>query len=215
MDALQEKCEAREKEHRVKDEIIHVEHEKLKAARRARDYEKQKLKRAQERAAKRILELKAAVEVKTAKVDIVLDQLEAIKDSEPSHDNCTKALKSKVEVITRTKERGRPCSKAFESQTRKVLSSGMSAEACHLSMRLHAAFFWGGEVAAELETPEVGWCQKQREGVGLESWACTMLEIIAAADKMLQHGFDETKIDGVSTMNQWVWIKNGSGPDAK
>jgi hypothetical protein len=211
--ALQAKCEDYEKEGLVKDKMLYLEHEKLKAARRARDYEKTMKKRSEERAAKRIVKLLAAVETKTAKVDFALDQLEAAKDKESEYGGVLD-LKSHVKVITRTTERGRPYSKAFESQTRKILSSGMSAEACRLSMRLHAAFFLGGEVAAELETPEVEWHQRQREGVGLESWAYTMLEI-AAADKILQHGFDETKIDGVSTMNQWVWIKNGSGPDAK
>jgi hypothetical protein len=52
-------------------------------------------------------------------------------------------------------------------------------------------------------------------GLGeLGVWAHAMLEI-AAADEILQHGFDETKIHGVSTMNQWMWIKMGVGANTK
>jgi hypothetical protein len=33
---------------------------------------------------------------------------------------------------------------------------------------------------------------------------------IAGAEKILQWGFDETKLDGVSTMNQWVLLQQGN-----
>jgi hypothetical protein len=35
---------------------------------------------------------------------------------------------------------------------------------------------------------------------------------VAGAERILQWGFDETKLDGVSTMNQWVLIQEGAQP---
>jgi hypothetical protein len=35
---------------------------------------------------------------------------------------------------------------------------------------------------------------------------------VAAAEKIIQWGFDETKLDGVSTMNQWVLLREGDNP---
>ncbi len=35
---------------------------------------------------------------------------------------------------------------------------------------------------------------------------------VAGAAKILQWGFDETKLDGVSTMNQWVLLQEGDNP---
>ncbi len=50
------------------------------------------------------------------------------------------------------------------------------------------------------------WFRSQREGLGNEAWTYAMLRV-AGAEKIMQWGFDETKLDGVSTMNQWVLVQ--------
>ncbi len=41
-----------------------------------------------------------------------------------------------------------------------------------------------------------------------EAWTYAMVEV-ARASKILLWGFDETKLDGVSTINQWVLLQKG------
>ena len=50
------------------------------------------------------------------------------------------------------------------------------------------------------------WFQSQQEGLGNEAWTYAMIRV-AGAEKILQWGVDETKLDGVSTMNQWVLLQ--------
>jgi hypothetical protein len=56
--------------------------------------------------------------------------------------------------------------------------------------------------------PNVRWFQAQREALGNEAWLYSMVELSRAAE-CLQHGFDETSIDGVPTLNQWVLLDSG------
>ena len=56
--------------------------------------------------------------------------------------------------------------------------------------------------------PNVRWFQAQREALGNEAWLYSMLEL-AQAENALQWGFDETSINGVPTLNQWVLLHNG------
>ncbi len=58
------------------------------------------------------------------------------------------------------------------------------------------------------DMPKIRWFQYQREGLGLESYLYTLTGI-AKCDQVLQWGFDETSLDKVATLNQWVWIKEG------
>ena len=58
------------------------------------------------------------------------------------------------------------------------------------------------------DMPKLRWFQYQREGLGMESYLYTRTRI-AKCDRVLQWGFDETSLDGVATMNQWVRIKEG------
>ena len=127
------------------------------------------------------------------------DTIEDWKDDEK------KALTPLHNVVTRTTERGRPYSPAYEAHSRMIMSLGISAEAAKQSIALNKAFFLGHEAAAKLETPELNWFKKQRESLGLQSWVYSMVEI-AGADTVNQFGFDETKISGQSTFNQWVSI---------
>jgi hypothetical protein len=45
--------------------------------------------------------------------------------------------------------------------------------------------------------------------LGFESYLYTLTRI-AKSDRILQWGFDETSLDGVATLNQWVRIKEGA-----
>jgi hypothetical protein len=58
------------------------------------------------------------------------------------------------------------------------------------------------------DMPLLRWFQYQREGLGLESYLYTLTRI-AKCERVIQYGFDETSLDGVATMNQWVRIKEG------
>jgi hypothetical protein len=60
----------------------------------------------------------------------------------------------------------------------------------------------------ELPTPH--WFATQREAVGSESFVYSCLEI-AACDKILQWGFDETSLDGHPTFNQWCLLERANG----
>jgi hypothetical protein len=61
----------------------------------------------------------------------------------------------------------------------------------------------------EVKLPLERWFRAQREALGNEAWTYAMIQI-AGAEKILQWGFDETKLDGVSTMNQWVLLQQGN-----
>jgi hypothetical protein len=55
------------------------------------------------------------------------------------------------------------------------------------------------------------WFRCQREGLGYEAWTYAMMQV-AWATKILHRGFDfgETKLDGVSTINQWMLLKDSA-----
>ncbi len=66
------------------------------------------------------------------------------------------------------------------------------------------------EAAAAYATlvPNVRWFQAQREALGNEAWLYSMVKL-SRANECLQHGFDETSIDGTPTLNQWVLLNAG------
>jgi hypothetical protein len=51
--------------------------------------------------------------------------------------------------------------------------------------------------------PQQRWFQSQREGLGVESYLYSFMRI-AGASRILQWGFDESTLDGVSCLNQWT-----------
>ncbi len=55
------------------------------------------------------------------------------------------------------------------------------------------------------EIPKVEQFSKQREALGMESYLYTFMRI-AGCDSIRQWGFDETKIDGHDTFNQWAML---------
>jgi hypothetical protein len=62
----------------------------------------------------------------------------------------------------------------------------------------------------KVDVPEIDWYSKQREALGAEDFLYAWMEV-AGAEVVYQHGFDESGIDGVATMNQWVMVaKEGS-----
>jgi hypothetical protein len=61
-----------------------------------------------------------------------------------------------------------------------------------------------------LLVPNLRWFQAQREALGNEAWLYLMLEV-SRAKECLQHGFDETSIDGTPTLNQWVLLESIPG----
>jgi hypothetical protein len=75
---------------------------------------------------------------------------------------------------------------------------------------MSAKTFLSVEAWTEMEKvlPLERWFCKQREGLGYEAWTYAMIRV-SRAQTILQWGFDETKLDGVSTMNQWVLLQEG------
>jgi hypothetical protein len=101
--------------------------------------------------------------------------------------------------------KGRARSFAFELQVRSLLASGCSARAAREQLLQSARAFLHPE-SAELYAslvPNLRWFQSQREGLGNEAWLYGMVEL-CRANECLQHGFDETSIDGTPTLNQPV-----------
>ena len=105
---------------------------------------------------------------------------------------------------------GRPRSGDFERQVRSLLASGCSARAARDQLLQSARAFLRPQ-SAEAYTnlvPNLRWFQGQREALGNEAWLYGMVEI-TRANECLQHGFDETSIDGTPTLNQWVLLHAG------
>jgi hypothetical protein len=87
------------------------------------------------------------------------------------------------------------------------MATGTTSRQTREGLILNAAQFL---VEDELEDyrsqiPRVEWFAKQREAVGVESYLYTFMRI-AGCESIRQWGFDETKIDGVDTFNQWAML---------
>jgi hypothetical protein len=93
-----------------------------------------------------------------------------------------------------------------------ILATGCSASAARGTIAMSATTFLDAGAYKQLDEvlPLERWFRTQREGLGNEAWTYAMIRVAAAA-KLLQWGFDETKLDGVSTMNQWV-LQEGDNP---
>jgi hypothetical protein len=75
-------------------------------------------------------------------------------------------------------------------------------------MLVSAAFHMPASTYAEFATqvPHISWFKTQRKGLGYEAWLYAMVRV-CTCETVLQWGFDETSIDGVPTLNQWVLLK--------
>ena len=107
---------------------------------------------------------------------------------------------------------GRPKSAEFEFAARTILATGCSARAAQDQMLIAAGLFLTNEKYEEFEreVPAERWFRSQRKGLGYEAWLYAMLRV-AQCHEILQYGFDETSLDGTSTLNQWVLVQEGTG----
>ena len=96
----------------------------------------------------------------------------------------------------------------FVRHARTLLSTGGSARSTLEQLHLNAGFFLSEKEYAMFigEVPSLRWFQYHREGLGLESYLYTLMRI-AKCERVLQWGFDETSLDGIGTLNQWVRIE--------
>ena len=95
----------------------------------------------------------------------------------------------------------------FEEHVRSLMATGTTSRQTREGLILNAAQFLFDEELEDYrsEIPGVEWFTKQREAVGVESYLYTFMRI-AGCESIRQWGFDETKIDGVDTFNQWAML---------
>jgi hypothetical protein len=118
----------------------------------------------------------------------------------------TQGLLMDAKLALRTKESGHPCTCQMERHARSLMAIGISANTAREQFMQDAAFFLSPEQFRPLEFPDARWHQRQREATGMESWLHAHLKL-AKCNTVCQFGFDETEIQGVATMNQWVYIE--------
>ena len=101
----------------------------------------------------------------------------------------------------------------FEKYVRCILATGCSATAARGTVSMSAKTFLSDEgyTCIEEVLPLERWFQVQREGLAMEAWTYAMIQV-TRAPCILQWGFDETKLDGISTINQWVLVQDGDTP---
>jgi hypothetical protein len=122
----------------------------------------------------------------------------------------------RLESLMKDKGKGRPLSHEFEHYVRTLLASGCSAKAARDHILTSARFFVRPHIfkAYASRVPQLRWFQGQREALGNEAWLYSMVEL-AGAEFVHQWGFDETAIDGTSTLNQWTLIPQEGGKPPK
>jgi hypothetical protein len=101
----------------------------------------------------------------------------------------------------------------FEKYVRCILATGCSAKAARGTVSMSAKTFLSDEGYTSIEEvlPLERWFQVQLEGLAMEAWTYAMIQV-ARSPSILQWGFDETKLDGISTINQWVLVQDGDTP---
>ncbi len=121
-----------------------------------------------------------------------------------------KETQSMREWAVRHRGKNKGMVQAFEEHARCLMATGATARAVREGLLLNATHFLSeGEVAVYAsQVPKLDWFNKQREALGLESYLYTFMRI-AGCEKIIQWGFDETSIDGHSTLNQWAMIMDG------
>ena len=98
-------------------------------------------------------------------------------------------------------------SQKFEEHVRCLMATGSTARQTREGLILTAGQFLVEEELTDYRSqlPTVEWFAKQREALGVESYLYTFMKI-AGAESVRQWGFDETKIDGHDTFNQWAML---------
>ncbi len=79
-------------------------------------------------------------------------------------------------------------------------SDGHATSGCQILLEAEQASLFCQDL------PQLRWVQTQREGLGIESYLYSFMRI-AGASRILQWGFDETTLDGVSVLNQWALLE--------
>ncbi len=115
------------------------------------------------------------------------------------------------DLIKTSGQGGKGLSVCFEQYVRGILATGFSTSAARGTIAMSTFLDAGAYKQLDEVLPLERWFRTQREGLGNEAWTYAMIRVAAAA-KILQWGFDETKLDGVSTMNQWVLLQEGDNP---
>ncbi len=108
----------------------------------------------------------------------------------------------------RSKQRNKGVTSHFEQHVRCALATGATARQVTDILLLDANYMLGpekGTIFSE-SMPQLRWVQTQREGLGMESYLYSFMRI-AGASRVLQWGFDETTLDGVSVLNQWAMLE--------
>ena len=131
-----------------------------------------------------------------------------------AQDNAEEALNEFINegreriAIREERGRGKAVNDKFVRHARTLLSTGGSARSTLEQLHLNAAFFLSEKEYALflVDVPSIRWFQYHREGLGLESYLYTLMRI-AKCERVLQWGFDETSLDGIGTLNQWVRIE--------
>ncbi len=111
------------------------------------------------------------------------------------------------------KQANKGIAQKFEEHVRSLMATGSTARQTREGLILTAGHFLSEEECKEYrsEIPGIEWFQKQREALGVESNLYTFMRI-AGCESIRQWGFDETKIDGHDTFNQWAMLIDPS-PD--
>jgi hypothetical protein len=136
--------------------------------------------------------------------------------------------------------RGRPKSNAFVAHVRCLLATGLlsrlspvlyrlsflplsfhlsytvigcSARSAREQTLVSASFYMRPKKFEEFraEVPHLSWFKTQRKGLGYEAWLYAMVRL-AGCNNCLQWGFDETSLDGVPKLNQWVLLAEPGAP---
>jgi hypothetical protein len=105
-------------------------------------------------------------------------------------------------------QRNRSITYHFEQHVRSALATGATARQVTDMLLLDAHFMLPSDGANSFtdSMPQIRWFQQQREGLGLESYLYSFMRI-AGASRVIQWGFDETTLDGVSVLNQWAMLE--------
>jgi hypothetical protein len=114
----------------------------------------------------------------------------------------------------RHKQLNRGITPQFEQHVRCALATGATARQVQDILLLDATYMLESEDANQFcdDLPRQRWFQTQREGLGVESYLYCFMRI-AAASRVLQWGFDESTLDGVSCLNQWALLQFPSEMD--
>jgi len=110
------------------------------------------------------------------------------------------------------KQANKGMSQKFEEHVRCLMATGSTARQTREGLILTAGQLLEPDQSAlyTSEVPTIEWFSKQREALGVESYLYTFMRI-AGCESIRQWGFDETKIDGHDTFNQWAMLVTPQG----